>query len=905
MSSRSSSPRLPTFAIRDLAGSSNPPGLISISRRQYDSTIQSQPDSKLLYLDDDDGELITVGSSLELTQRLQEPVLKYSRGNFSEAHNPHDGKLVHVFDIKHSSGSLAQWKSHEVYSSKPLSAPQSQPSNSTNIADTHPPTMLDCPFYPTYQRPMFSPIPPEPVSPVSQPIQEKEPAVATEAVKILDGLGEHLTGLASVLQIAATTFQKAADKTRETDTSVVEDILKGVKDILTEVGSFGAAAFDELNRGAIASSSNTSTISSEDQSPNFIDESEDEQKPASELRGEAAVEAEACDPKTQLESTYNSTIFEPDVLPTDSEDVDYYLQSENASHTDDVGPTTACSRPTALNPFKSFASDEDSTSEVESVRKVSFQNEQLPVRPSNPSILDDSSDDADFTARYPPLRSIRRAQSTIESSKTIRPYIPYRPKIEVKNVSEQIVDFSKPFYPRFTLANPAVQVNPLQVKDHEKQDVNEVVQKPLPGAWPDAKNESTPALPISTESSGAFFNRMVARNKPLEQPSFNLHRANTTASSNPASRLNGPFDPGFPYDPSNASSWRRYGSFRPYRRPASPPRNLSDQVPPHSAQTEKFRDLPKLDTKRSVPEFARSARPRPTNFNCTPFTSNNPVYGGQPVGHSTYEPHRAVKHHRSVPHFQPYAPPPPSSFQSPWPAPLRYSPPRNNFSTTSFVPRPDQADPPAPKAVPAAVPFTRFPPPVPASATSIVPTLPAPYAPLLKPRDLPASSSSSTNNTVRQSPIFPISLTPRKDVRNDDFANLKSNSATSAKAPPPVTPFFPPPPTAVSTVSTNASNLPQPRSSLPISSAWSFEPASITEEYSDALSSTSVEVDNQKSKYEICVEKLKMCGFGIDDENLKDRLHVYAVAADGDVEEAVEMIEEDRRCTAGMNRGRE
>ncbi len=54
-------------------------------------------------------------------------------------------------------------------------------------------------------------------------------------------------------------------------------------------------------------------------------------------------------------------------------------------------------------------------------------------------------------------------------------------------------------------------------------------------------------------------------------------------------------------------------------------------------------------------------------------------------------------------------------------------------------------------------------------------------------------------------------------------------------------------------------------------------------------------------KNKVCIEKLQRCRFGIDDENLKDRLHVYAVDANGNVEEAVEVVEEDRRVSGSFN----
>src|SRR5689334_1545579 len=136
---------LKPFRIRNLYGSNY--GVVQITAAQYNSTIISQPDAVLTYLDDDDGEVVTVGSSLELIQRLDEPVLvlhqqqqqqqqqeqqqEQPNGQWFGAVDPQQfaargsdsspvvmPTALHTFDIQHTSGSLATWREHEAYSSK-------------------------------------------------------------------------------------------------------------------------------------------------------------------------------------------------------------------------------------------------------------------------------------------------------------------------------------------------------------------------------------------------------------------------------------------------------------------------------------------------------------------------------------------------------------------------------------------------------------------------------------------------------------------------------------------------------------------------------------------------------------------------------------------------------------------
>ncbi|KAL8831358.1 MAG: hypothetical protein Q9191_000914 [Dirinaria sp. TL-2023a] len=75
--------------------------LLRITAPQYDSTISDYPDAKLRYVDDDDGEIVTVGTSLELSQRLQEPL---SQRLYPQQEH-------HVFDVNRKEASVKVWRS--------------------------------------------------------------------------------------------------------------------------------------------------------------------------------------------------------------------------------------------------------------------------------------------------------------------------------------------------------------------------------------------------------------------------------------------------------------------------------------------------------------------------------------------------------------------------------------------------------------------------------------------------------------------------------------------------------------------------------------------------------------------------------------------------------------------------
>ncbi|KAL4818033.1 hypothetical protein BDW67DRAFT_158412 [Aspergillus spinulosporus] len=83
-------------------GSQRRHGLVQITAADYDEIAYIHPQARLTYLDDDDGDIITVGSSLELAQRLDEPA----------SHNTDTGFLstIHLFDIRRTKSVIDIWK---------------------------------------------------------------------------------------------------------------------------------------------------------------------------------------------------------------------------------------------------------------------------------------------------------------------------------------------------------------------------------------------------------------------------------------------------------------------------------------------------------------------------------------------------------------------------------------------------------------------------------------------------------------------------------------------------------------------------------------------------------------------------------------------------------------------------
>jgi len=118
--------------------------IVQVSAPEYDATVSRHPEATLKYMDEDDGEVITVrfsssnfhshtnvyhqvGSSLELAQRLQEPVVPPSRSStqsppflyptMPRLANPRLSTIspeLHIFDIDRTpNGALFLWRSIE------------------------------------------------------------------------------------------------------------------------------------------------------------------------------------------------------------------------------------------------------------------------------------------------------------------------------------------------------------------------------------------------------------------------------------------------------------------------------------------------------------------------------------------------------------------------------------------------------------------------------------------------------------------------------------------------------------------------------------------------------------------------------------------------------------------------
>ncbi|KAL4810073.1 hypothetical protein BDV18DRAFT_130247 [Aspergillus unguis] len=80
-------------------------GIVQLAAADYDEIAYIHPQARLSYLDDDDGDIITVGSSLELAQRLDEPFPQITETGFPAT--------IHIFDIRRRKSVTDIWKRFE------------------------------------------------------------------------------------------------------------------------------------------------------------------------------------------------------------------------------------------------------------------------------------------------------------------------------------------------------------------------------------------------------------------------------------------------------------------------------------------------------------------------------------------------------------------------------------------------------------------------------------------------------------------------------------------------------------------------------------------------------------------------------------------------------------------------
>ncbi|KAL4931228.1 uncharacterized protein BDV17DRAFT_23685 [Aspergillus undulatus] len=79
-------------------------GLVQLAAADYDEIAYTHPQARLTYLDEDDGDIITIGSSLELAQRLDEPPSQ-TTDTFPAT--------IHLFDIRRRQSITDLWKKFE------------------------------------------------------------------------------------------------------------------------------------------------------------------------------------------------------------------------------------------------------------------------------------------------------------------------------------------------------------------------------------------------------------------------------------------------------------------------------------------------------------------------------------------------------------------------------------------------------------------------------------------------------------------------------------------------------------------------------------------------------------------------------------------------------------------------
>ncbi|KAL5359801.1 hypothetical protein BJX96DRAFT_62337 [Aspergillus floccosus] len=113
-------------------------GIIQISSSDYDQIATTHPRARLTYVDDDDGETITVGSSLELSQRLEDPIPlgSFSIPTFSGPVST--SYPMHIFDIRRSKSVTDLWKKYEHTPQLRVDQATSDTNTETQIHDTRP-----------------------------------------------------------------------------------------------------------------------------------------------------------------------------------------------------------------------------------------------------------------------------------------------------------------------------------------------------------------------------------------------------------------------------------------------------------------------------------------------------------------------------------------------------------------------------------------------------------------------------------------------------------------------------------------------------------------------------------------------------------------------------------------------
>ncbi|KEF53740.1 uncharacterized protein A1O9_10141, partial [Exophiala aquamarina CBS 119918] len=584
---RPPSPLLPAFGIRELNGPETAPGVIQITGRQYNTTIRSQPDATLLYLDDDDGELITVGSSLELQQRLDEPFKRPTCPFPTSASN--ENQMMHIFDIRQSAGNLAVWRDHEAYSSKRLREKAPVKDNTAGMQSPVLPISLEpaLPISPirtiSQTEKLLDPLPSSshaenkpPTSPTKEsPSSPDLPAHEQITVHIdqafgslCEGIQTQLGPLADFLETAADGLRKVAEKTAESDTTAIENVLIGFKGIWSELGQMSREFLDSIDE---------QLEKNKDPKDKTVIVSEEASVPVKQAKAS---------PKPETASkrvSFNDTAAPVECLSTEPPSVNTCFADKS------FGPPASFNA-WAQKPMITYAPPRNHPT-----NKQSYQSD------SARSILDWESSDPDFSTRYPPLLSLRKAKSVGGIHDKAHPHSPNRdPLAAVSALSRfpTINQFEEQNRSNTKLQPPAAipdkiespttsrtAPKPTKYKEPSVEDANRESPRqftntpsiknqnrplsawsptPLPGSWPEPKpsdsQESQVTIPATRTAFPAHSSHAPRPddNPPVQPLSDRLsspvsetysrapifpRRHQTVSSTNPAARLNGPFDP--------------------------------------------------------------------------------------------------------------------------------------------------------------------------------------------------------------------------------------------------------------------------------------------------------------------------------------------------------------------------
>ena len=676
--------KLRPFGIRQLGGHETLHGVVHISAPQYNSTVHSYPDAVLTYTDDDDGETITVGSGLELAQRLDEAITQSGpepSQSFEAVRSPSrttfGDEKIPLFDIKQTQDNLVIWREHEAYSSKSLReqygwSRKPSPVQAWSLEgdeqrkDAAPHASLTSSPPPTHKS--VSP----PLSEVKEPsfdtsdliisiaafnepasdeevdrlftklmlkrgwdelperakqqmgsctrakklalLQQENPTevprvpVATPSAALgdlpppsLDGLEISLGIFADFLDSTAAVLRNTAQKTRDADTTPIENFLGGMKDIFTEVGQLGVEVLQtleteltqtrhastmsalQLPQRATAESPTTSTqrIPSLQKRVSFakIPKPRDDDQLHDLERGVASVAAS---------STYSAS-RDTFKRPQNA----FPILETSASAQTETKPAPASQRP---------ARRRQSQGVVQSLydpklgpESTSYNGKEKAIDSHEQSIIDRDYANSDFLAKYPPLISLRRARtvgslrqpsSTQDQLNTKRALTRYPSISQLESPSqgqkeglashmswyspapwdpESQAPIYPTVWPKTETSQNVGSPTPNSAVDTHKVDANE--KKMLPGAWPD-KLEDSVTLPlarnVTSQTSYGSIGVMDARHRParpvspalscrntsppkdtLFAPPGELRRVKTVTTAHPAARLNTPFDPGF------------------------------------------------------------------------------------------------------------------------------------------------------------------------------------------------------------------------------------------------------------------------------------------------------------------------------------------------------------------------